>query len=196
MQNSGPPDDTTVIAQILDGNVDAFEHIVAAHGDRVLSIVRKHVPAGDIEETVQDVFVRAYKSLALYEGTGGLGGWLSSIATAACCDYWRKVYNRREKSLSGLSERHREWLERAVSDQSERSWEVMGRRQEAKEILDWALSHMPAEDRMVVSLVHLEQLSIREAAAMLGWSAAKVKVRAFRARRKLRDLLTRQEEGL
>ena len=62
-------------------------------------------------------------------------------------------------------------------------------RKEAGELLDWALSRLSAENRMVLELLYLEGLSVKEAADLLGWSVANVKVRAFRSRRILEKLL-------
>jgi RNA polymerase sigma-70 factor (ECF subfamily) len=56
-------------------------------------------------------------------------------------------------------------------------------------VLEWALRQLSAEDRAVLTLVHLEGHSVREAAKLLGWSAINVKVRAHRARQALRTLL-------
>ncbi|MFI5401279.1 MAG: RNA polymerase sigma factor, partial [SAR324 cluster bacterium] len=72
------------------------------------------------------------------------------------------------------------------------------RRAEARELLDYALTQVSPEDRMVISLVHLEGLSAQEAARRLGWSAVNVKVRAHRTRRKMRRLIEDwlgQEDG-
>jgi RNA polymerase sigma-70 factor, ECF subfamily len=57
-------------------------------------------------------------------------------------------------------------------------------------MLDWAMDRLSPEDRMVVELIYLEGLSGKEAADLLGWSVANVKVRAFRSRNKLRKLLS------
>ena len=98
--------------------------------------------------------------------------------------------------MSSLSERHRGWLEEVLSDESEQGIEERGREKEAAELLDRALGELSAEERMIIELLYLEGLSGREAADLLGWSLANVKVRAFRSRRKLRKLLTGwREEG-
>ncbi len=70
--------------------------------------------------------------------------------------------------------------------------------QHARETLEWALNRLSAEDRMVVELVYLEEFSGKEAATLLGWSVANVKVRVFRARKKLQKLLSRvlDSEGI
>ena len=57
------PDDSEIIRQVLDGNVNAFESLVAKYRALVLKIVQRHVERGDVEETAQEAFVRAYRSL-------------------------------------------------------------------------------------------------------------------------------------
>ena len=87
--------------------------------------------------------------------------------------------------MNRLSAAHREWHENSLSNQSRDDWEALGRRREAREILDWALDRLGPEDRMVLELVYLQGLAVKEAARLLGWSAANVKVRAPRARKKI-----------
>lgn len=159
------------------------------YGDHVLRIVKKHVPYSEVEETTQDVFIRAYQSLANFQGGDRFKSWLSTVAVRTCYDYWRKIYKSREVPMSSLSERHREWLEQVMSEESGRFFQERGEVTEAGEILEWAMERLSAEDRMVLELVYLEGLSGKEAAAQLGWSVANVKVRSFRSRRRLEKLL-------
>jgi RNA polymerase sigma-70 factor (ECF subfamily) len=172
--------------------VNAFELLLNKYQEHVLKIVKKHVPYEYIEEIVHDVFVRAYQSLATFKNTSNFEHWLSSIAVRTCCDFWRKQYRNRELPLSALSEKQQYWLEAAISDQSRQSFYAEGSQQEAQEILNWALNKLSAEDRMVVELVYLEGLSGKEAADLLGWSVANVKIRSFRARKKLQKLLCQE----
>jgi RNA polymerase sigma-70 factor (ECF subfamily) len=191
MQYDPPkPSDADIILQVLDGYVDAFEILLIRHRDLVSKIVKKHVPYDDIEETIHDVFIRVYRSLPTFEGKSGFQQWLTSITVRTCYDYWRKAYRSREVPMSSLTEKHQEWLEGVLSEQSEQSIYESGLKTEARELLDWALGKLSAEDRMVLELMYLEGLSGKEAAELLGWSVANVKVRSFRARKKLQRLLT------
>jgi RNA polymerase sigma-70 factor (ECF subfamily) len=94
--------------------------------------------------------------------------------------------------MSSFTEEHQVWLEEALSDESSQSYHERGLQKEAREILDWALDRLSAEDRMVLELVYLEGHSVKEAARLLGWSTANVKVRSFRSRKKLYNLLSKQ----
>jgi RNA polymerase sigma-70 factor (ECF subfamily) len=135
------------------------------------------------------VFVRAYQALPNFKEEGSFKQWLSAIAVRTCYDFWRKQYRSREVPISDLTNSHREWLERTLSNQSDQSFNEKSVEKEAGELLDWALDRLSAKDRMVIELVYLEGLSVKEAAGLLGWSVANVKVRSFRSRKKLERLL-------
>ena len=94
--------------------------------------------------------------------------------------------------MSELSDAHREWIENTVSDVSEKAHEESDRQKEALEILESALSRLSAADRMVIELVYLEGNSHKETADLLGWSVANIKIRTFRARKKLHKILIKK----
>jgi RNA polymerase sigma-70 factor (ECF subfamily) len=191
MQNHpSRPSDSEIIRRIIDGDVNSFEHLLKKYQDHVLRIVTKHIPYNEVEETAHNVFVRAYQALPGFKEQGSFKQWLSAIAVRTCYDFWRKRYRSRELPMSDLSERHRGWLEKTLSNQSDLSFSEKSRAREAGELLDWALSKLSAKDRMILELVYLEGLSVREAAGLLGWSVSNVKVRSFRSRKKLEKLLT------
>jgi len=190
MQNDSlRPSDAEIVRQVLDGNVNAFEFLLTRYRVPLLKIVSRHVPPHDVDETAQDAFVRAYQSLSTFKGKGDFSRWLASIAVRTCYDYWRKAYRSREVPMSNLTEKHQKWLEEMVSETSEQALDEQSFLREAKELLDWALDKLSAEDRMVLELVYLEGLSVKEAGDLLGWSKSNVKVRSFRSRRKLEKLL-------
>lgn len=183
-------EDNEIIRQVVEGNVDAFEFLLTKYKNHVVNLVAKHLPYHHVEETAHEVFIRAYQSLPTFKAISGFKPWLSSIALRTCYDFWRAHYRSRELPVSSLSEKHREWLETVISDSSNRSYYDQGSRKEARELMDWALEKLSAEDRMVLELVYLEGLTVKEVAKLLGWSAANVKVRSFRSRKKLRKLLS------
>jgi len=183
------PSDAEIIRRIIDGDVNSFEHLLKRYQGYVLRIVTKHIPYNEVEEMAQEVFVRAYQALPDFKQEGSFRHWLSAIAVRTCYDFWRKRYRSRELLMSDLTDSHQGWLEKTLSNQSDKSFHEKGRKKEARELLDWALSKLSARDRMVIELVYLEELSGKEAAELLGWSVANVKVRSFRSRKKLETLL-------
>ena len=181
--------DMELVRRVLDGDREEFAHLMERYGRFVSTIVKRHVPADRVEEVVQEVFIKAYKSLSNIEKADSFKGWISTITVRSCYDFWRRHYRASEIPMNSLDDDHRMWLKQAVADHSEDEWSRLGRKKEAKTILDWALGRLKPEDRMVLELVHLEEKSCKEAAQLLGWSVANVKVRAFRSRKKLQKLL-------
>jgi RNA polymerase sigma-70 factor (ECF subfamily) len=191
MPDSADPyrEDQAVVARVLDGDVNAFEKLFDKYRPHVTGIVQRHVPRDRVAENVQDAFVRAFQSLGGWKANAALHHWLATIAVRTCYDFWRRRYRQREIPMSRLSTAHRDWLENSLSGQSREDWETLGRQSEAREILAWALDRLGPEDRMVLELVYLEGRRVQEAARMLGWSTANVKVRAHRARKRIRRWL-------
>jgi len=192
------PKDSEIVRRILQGEVNAFGLLLDRYKTHALTMIKRRIPPKDVEDMAQEVFVRAYQSLPGFDPESHFNKWLSIIAVRTCCDYWRKAYRTQESPMSTLSERHAEWLEGVISSASTDSAHGNARQEEAREVLAWALGHLSAEDRMVVEMVYLEGMTGREAAELLGYSVANVKVRAFRSRIRLRKLLSglleREEE--
>lgn len=181
--------DTEIIQQVLSGDTNAFESLLTRYKGLVSNIVKRHVPFSEAEEVAQNSFIRVFEALSTYKGEGEFKQWLSAITLRSCYDYWRKAYRSREIPMCSLTERHREWLEGVISDQSESVLQKKGLQREAGELLDWALAKLSPKDRMVVELVYLEGLTAKEAGALLGWTVSNVKVRVFRSRKRLQRIL-------
>ena len=186
--------DEDVIRRILDGDSNAYEQLLRKYKAFIFTIVKKHVPYDLVEELAHEIFVKAYYSLSSFTGKGGFKNWLSSIAVRTCYDFWRKYYRKRELPMSSLSKKQQDWLEATLEDMSQQSFHEKGWEHDVREILDWALDRLSAEERIVLELIYLEGLSGKETSKLLGWSVANVRIRAFRARRKLQELLTDMTE--
>ena len=187
--DESPGEDMDVVRRILSGDVNAFETLVRRNRQDVSRIVSRRAPRDQADELVAEVFARAYVSLGNYRGESPFSHWLAIIAARACHDFWRGRYRNRETPMSVLSEEGRAFVDRIASDDDVASPEELFRKKEAAELLDYALSGLSATDRMVVILAHLEEKSVAETAELLGISRANVKIRAFRARGKLRRAL-------
>lgn len=187
--------DREIISKVLSGDINAFELLIERYQPQVFAIVRKHVPKDRADEVAHDVFVRAYQGLAGFSGKSGFSQWLAGIAIRTSYDFWRREYRQREIPVSQLTDAHREYIENTLSDVSAETFEQEGRRDEAAEILEWALNRLSAPERMVLELVYLEEYSHREAAELLGWSVVNVKVRAHRARKKLARIMLEEQSS-
>ena len=175
--------------------MNPFEHLIHRYGNLVFGIVRKHATPDQAEDIAQDVFLRAFEALPNLRNPASFKSWISAIAVRTCLDFWRKHYREREVLISDISTNRLQWLDGVLSENSDNDWRTWSNRAEAREILDWALGKLSPGDRMVLELIHLEEYSVKEAASLLGWSVANVKIRSFRSRRKLRKLLSNSMEA-
>ncbi len=193
-KQSGQPSDGDIIRNVLAGDVNAFELLIERYRAHVFAVVCRHLPKSQSEEVAHNIFIKAYQGLPGFMGKSGFKQWLTGIAVRTCYDFWRKQYRSREIPMSQLSDTHREWLENTITEDADRTFDENGRIADAREILQWALNRLSAADRMVIDLVYLEDLSHKEAAALLGWSVANVKIRAHRARKLLHKMLVQEME--
>jgi len=180
------PDDASVINNTLRGNINSFEILIDRYQDHVSRIVRNHVPRDEAPEVAHDTFVRAYQSLGGFKGTGPFKHWLAKIAIRCCHDFWRGYYQNRGNLAGPLPDDCRDWVDHLVSDQAAAR---EAERVEARDLLQWAMGHLSASERTVLTLTHLNEYSAAEAAKLLDWSVVRIKVQAHRARKKLRKIL-------
>jgi RNA polymerase sigma-70 factor (ECF subfamily) len=181
-------DDADLLRRIRRGEIDRFADLIGRYQRHVIRIVSRRVPADRVDEIAHDVFVRAYVGLAQFSESVSFDHWLAGIAVCTCYDFWR---TRKGEALpvSALTAEHQQWIDHVLAAQSDDQFCEQARRREAAEVLEWAMAQLSPENRAVLTLVHLDGHSVREAAQLLGWSQINVKVRAHRARQALRKIL-------
>jgi len=154
----------------------------------VIRIVRSHLPRRVAEEDLaQDIFLKMFTRLEQYQGTVPFPHWVSRIAVTTCIDQLRAQKRRPEFRWSDLSEAEAQVLDNVLTTDDESPPDEA---LEARELVHKLLGQPKPEDQLVIRLLDLEQKTIREISALTGWNVALVKVRAFRARRKLHKLFT------
>lgn len=179
------------VAAVRAGDQDAARELVAYLYPQVIRIVRARLPRRVPEEDLaQEVFLKMFSRLEQYRGDMPFPHWVSRIAVTTCIDHLRKQQRRPEVRWADLSESQAEMLEVVTRDESAPH---VGEALAARELLEMLLDQLKPEDRMVVQLVDLEQKTLVEVAELTGWNTTLIKVRAFRARRKLRTLLEKLE---
>jgi RNA polymerase sigma-70 factor, ECF subfamily len=141
-----------------------------------------------VEEAAQEVFLKAFTQLGSFEGRGSLEGWLTRIATNTCLNMVRGSKRRPEFTVSDLTEDENSWLEQQ-SPGDGREQPSVENSLVASDLADRLLAVLPPEDQQALMMIDGEDASIKEVAEATGWSESKVKVRAFRARRKLRETM-------
>jgi RNA polymerase sigma-70 factor (ECF subfamily) len=169
------------IRAALGGDGEAYARLVRRHQQEISRYMwRFSRHAGACEELVQDVFVEAYLSLPTYRGKSPFVHWLKCIAT--------RVGYRSWKARAGKAE--------PLPPDEPASPAAEPGAMEAADLLHRVLGQLSPRDRLVLTLMYLEQLPVARIAELTGWTTALVKIQAFRARARLKKLLDREETPL
>ena len=159
----------------------------------VIRIVRAHLPRRDAEEDLaQEIFMKMFSRLDQYREKVPLENWVSRIAVTTCYDRLRAQQRRPELRRGDLSEEESDRIDRVTAETNATDADAFA----ARELVERLLERLGPSDRLVITLLDLEQRSVAEISRMTGWNSSLIKVRAFRARRKLRkewERLERQE---
>ncbi len=182
--------DFKVINSVLDGNIDDFTVLLNKYRTRVFTLVAKRIPTNDIEDVAQEVFVRTFKNLGTFSQKKPFENWLSIITLRTCCDYWRKNARRKELTIQSDDSEHIKWLEGIASSLSSEKHARSVKNKDIRELLNWTLGKLSIEDRTLIEMIYFEGRSLKEAAEVLEWGSSKTKVRAMRARSKMRKILS------
>lgn len=184
--------DDSLVDAVLAGDEGAFESLFSRHSRRIFTIARHFFRQQDTaEDIVQETFTKAYISLSSYRRGASFAHWLARIAVNNCYDELRRRQKRSESLFTELSDDDGIWLETTLAPHS---FELHLKDQDqarAIEVSERVLNKLPPEDRLVLVLLHAEELSVREISQLTGWSEAKVKIRAFRARQAARRVIKR-----
>lgn len=181
--------DDELIEQILSGNENAYEQLFQRHIRRVITIAWHFFRTKEtVEDITQETFSKAYFSLSNYHRGASFGQWLAKIAVNNCYDELRRRKKRSEMLVTDITQDETAWLESKLAANSYANFFGSSDKQNASEIIFKLLSKLTNEDRLVLTLLHAHDYSVKEIAQLLDWSEAKVKIRAFRARHHLRKI--------
>lgn len=174
--------DRREIEACLKGDRQSFERLVKRYEKQVANLMWRFSRDRVVcEELVQDVFVEAWFNLHRYRGEAPFVHWLRAVGTRVGYQYWKR--RAREKMRVSLKEFEEVEKAQAASEPSS-----------AGELVHALFSRLPSVDRLVLTLMYFEDCSTREIARRMGWSRAMVKMRAYRARKKMKAIA--EEEKL
>ena len=177
-----------LIAAVLQGDAASFEPLIQKYSPRVFSTARRYARReSEIEDIVQEVWLKAFHKLKSFRGEAPFEHWLMRLAVRTCYDFLRGHQRNRESSFSEISEPEDDWLDRFVVDPSSAVEEAAA----AKLLVDRVLEKLSPQARLVITLLEIEDRSVKEIAGITGWSVPLVKVRAFRARAEMRKIVAR-----
>lgn len=174
----------------VEGDEAAFGEIVRRYSPRVFSFSSRFFRRYDlIEEAAQEVFLKAFTQLKNYEGRGSLEGWLTRITVTTCINILRSTKPQNELTVSDLSDDETAWLENTLLNASSVNHRSEEDKLIAADLVNRVLENLPPEDSLILQMLDGEGASIKEASSATGWSESKVKIKVFRARRRMREMV-------
>ena len=177
--------DERIIEDVLAGRDGAFIQLVNRYRRKVFAMSARFArDRDDLDDICQDIFIKVYENLGKFRSDAPFEHWLSRIAVRTCYDALRK--RRRERGHIPLETIHYQI--------AAESGEELLAAEQARSLLEKGMAQLSPAERLVITLLELEEKPVREIAGLTGWSETNVKVRAFRARQKLKRILEKHHE--
>ena len=183
-----------LVSGVLQEDDDAARELVRRLCPTVAKLVRAHRPIRSAEEDLcQMIFIKIMQKLSEYSGKVPLEHWVSRIAINTCINQIQAEKARPELRLADLSKEQEAVIEKLATTEGELG---AGERFASRELVDHLMTFLKPAERLVIDLLYLQERSIAEIEKVTGWSGALVKVRAFRARQRMKKqmaLITTRE---
>lgn len=178
--------DAPLVQAALQGDLSSFESLISQHSPRLFATARRHTRSeADAQDVVQEIWIKAHQKLATYRGDAPFEHWLMTLAVRTCYDYLRKQRRARETPFADLTDNESEWLDRFA-----RAPETASEAEDAaRSLLSRVMEQLSPAEHMIITLLEIENRPIKEIAQLTGWSLPLVKIRAFRARARMRKIL-------
>lgn len=174
-----PADDILVHAAVR-GDESAFGTLVTRHKRRVFGLAARFARDNDeLEDMCQDVFIKAFENLKGYRGDAPFEHWLTRIAVNVCHDTLRR--RRRESGNACYDD-----MIGGIADSADMARQAT---RQARMVLHGAMLRLSPDEQLIITLLELEEYTVREVAELTGWSEGNVKVRGHRARQALKRIL-------
>jgi RNA polymerase sigma-70 factor (ECF subfamily) len=177
-----------LIAAVLKGDAASFEPLIERYSPRVFATARRYARReSEVEDIVQEVWLKSYQKLGSFRGEAPFEHWLMRLAVRTCYDFLRSHQRNREAAFSDLSEPEEDWLERFIHHPESAQDDAAA----ARQLVQRVLQQLTPPARLVITLLEIEDRSVKEISRLTGWSVPLVKVRAFRARAEMRKVLAK-----
>ena len=174
------------------GEEAAAEELIRHLFPVISRIVRTHLPRRDDEkDLVQEILMKTFSKLHQFKGDAPISHWVSRLALTTCLDRLRAQKIRPEIRRADLTPDDEDVFEAAwLTGSSPDARDAIA----ARDLVDKLLAALPPEDRSLILMVDLEGRSLQEISDLTGWSISKIKMRLFRVRPQLRQMINKLEE--
>jgi RNA polymerase sigma-70 factor, ECF subfamily len=177
-----------LIAAVLKGDAASFEPLVEKYSPRIFATARRYARReSEVEDIVQEVWLKAFERLHSYRAEAPFEHWLMRLAVNACYDALRSHQRNRETTFAELTEPEGDWLDRFVTQPDTAAENADA----ARQLIQRVMERLSPAARLIITLLEIEERSVKEIAQLTGWSVPLVKVRAFRARAEMRRILSK-----
>ena len=177
-----------LVAAVLRQDESAARELVRSLYPLVAKLVRAHRPVRSAEEDLcQMIFIKILQKLSQFSGKVPLEHWVSRIAINTCLNQIQAEKARPELREADLSEEQAVVLQNLATTADELA---PGQSFASRQLVEHLMNALKPAERLVIDLLYLQQQSVEEIRRVTGWSGALVKVRAFRARQKMKQLLS------
>src|SRR5213595_4058841 len=174
----------TLVDRARQGDDDAARELIRQLYPVVAKIVRGYRPRRVAEEDLsQMIFVKVFQNLGQYSGKAPISHWVSRIAVNTCRNQMASEKARPQLRHADLSEEQTAMLENLAASDETLSTD---RKLAARDLVEKLLAMLKPMERLVIDMLYLQERSVAEIQKVTGWTAAAIKIRAFRARQKLR----------
>jgi RNA polymerase sigma-70 factor (ECF subfamily) len=180
--------DAELIDAVIKGDAASFEPLIVRYQPRVFATARRYARReSEVEDIVQEVFIKAFQKLSGFRGEAPFEHWLMRLAVRTCYDFLRSHQRNRETAFTELSAPEMDWLDHYVADPESATEHADA----ARQLIERVMASLSPSARLVITLLEIEERSVKEIADITGWSVPLVKVRAFRARAEMRKILAK-----
>ena len=182
-------DASALVKAALQHDDEAARALVREFYPLVAKLVRAHRPRRTAEEDLcQMIFIKVFQKLSQFSGKVPLEHWVSRIAVNTCLNQIESEKIRPEFRHADLSEEEQAVVENLATSSSELAPD---QRFASRELVEHLLAALKPVERLAIDLLYLQGRSVEEIRKITGWSAALVKVRAYRARQKMKNQLAK-----
>src|SRR2546429_5746859 len=188
-------DPAELVQAALRHDDEAARELVRRLYPLVAKMVRSHRPRRTSEEDLcQMIFIKVFQKLSQFSGKVPLEHWVSRIAVNTCLNQIESERVRPELRHADLSEEEQAVVENLATSSDELAPD---QRFASRQLVEHLLAALKPVERLAIDLLYLQGRSVEEIRKITGWSATLIKVRAFRARQKMKEYLARvsTEEG-
>jgi RNA polymerase sigma factor (sigma-70 family) len=175
------PGDNEIIDKVLRGDQSLYAHLVKRYQNFVFTIALRYTPnREDAEEIAQDVFVKAYRSLADFRGESKFSTWLYTIVTTTCITFLRK----KKVTIHSLDNEH---IFEAADNQNPDFKANQVEQKSKAQAINEAIKLLSVDDARIITLFYQAEQSLEEIGRIIGVDPNTAKVKLHRARQRLKD---------